>query len=141
MGKTIVFHNEKHIKIAQEAVNLIQERVEEQYKPEEVIINMAMVANLTAVFVNDYAKNHGTTVEGVELRDVENSLLGKTIDTGITGSKDEIITIRSSLIDNFLGKWDEIGIETRDEKEKNTNAVWVYRRDLPKLIAVLQKFV
>ena len=72
----------------------------------------------------------------------ENMNIRKTIDTGIISSHNANIKIRRSYIDNILGEWDEVGIEEIDEKNKICkNAVWFSRKDVPKLIAELQKFV
>lgn len=70
-------------------------------------------------------------------------LINKTVYTKIKSSKDgEKVLLRSSLIDNFLGFWDEIGIEILNEQENRvTNAIWFNRKDIPDFIIELQKFV
>lgn len=78
----------------------------------------------------------------MEVIRMDNSLLKKEIDTEITCSNNDknVVKIRHSLVD-FVGM-DEIGIESINEEEKRLkSAIWIYRKDLPKLIFELQKFV
>lgn len=70
---------------------------------------------------------------------MDESLINKVVYTKINSSKNgEKVLLRNSLIDNFLGFWDEVGIELLSEQENRvTNAIWFNRKD----IIELQKFV
>lgn len=74
---------------------------------------------------------------------MDESLINKVVYTKINSSTyGEKVLLRNSLIDNFLGFWDEVGIELLNEEEKKvTNAIWFNRKDIPDLIVELQKFV